>query len=244
MLKFQDHNLSVAIIGASGAIGSAFVRHYAKQDSVGQVLAYSRTADDWQNDKIKPAVMDITDEQSIKSAAHQIDNQSLDIIIVATGLLHQDTLQPEKRLADLGSDNLEQLFKVNTIAPALLLKHLIPKLKRRSKAAFAVLSARVGSISDNRLGGWYGYRASKAALNMLIKSTAIELGRTRKQMFIVGLHPGTVDSSLSKPFQRNVPEGKLFTPEQSAGYLANVLENLNHDDSGQLFAWDGEKIPF
>ncbi|NNJ72732.1 MAG: SDR family NAD(P)-dependent oxidoreductase [Enterobacterales bacterium] len=244
MLTFENHDLSVAIIGASGAIGGAFVRHYAKQDRVGQVLAFSRTTYDWQNDKVKPVILDITDEQSIKSAAQHLENQSLDIIIVATGLLHQDTLQPEKRLADLASDSLEQLFKVNTIAPALLLKHLIPKLRRKTKTVFAVLSARVGSISDNRLGGWYGYRASKAALNMLIKSTAIELGRTRKQMFIVGLHPGTVDSSLSKPFQRNVPEGKLFTPEQSAGYLAQVLENLKDDDSGQLFAWDGEKIPF
>lgn len=234
----------VVIIGATGAIGGAFITHYARSADVSDVFAFSRSKLEIDDVKVKTASLDITSETSIKAAADTIENQSIDIVIVATGLLHADRLQPEKRLADLSGDNLMQVFQTNTIAPALLIKHFIPKLKRKSKSIFAILSARVGSIEDNRLGGWYGYRASKAAVNMLIKTTAIELSRARKQMIIVGLHPGTVDSSLSKPFQRNVPEGKLFSPEQSAGYLKAVLENLEITDSGHVFAWDGEKIPY
>lgn len=234
----------VAIIGAGGSIGSAFVRHYAALPEVASVLALSSSLHDWPQPNVAGMVMDITSEESIASCAAEIDDQSLDLVIVASGMLHQDDMQPEKRLAELSAEKMQQLFQVNTIAPGLLLKHLIPKLRRKSRAIFAVLSARVGSISDNRLGGWYSYRTSKAAVNMLIKTTAIEMSRSRKHMIIVGLHPGTVDSSLSKPFQRNVPEGKLFSPEQSAGYLVQVLNNLEIADSGHLFAWDGEKIPF
>ena len=142
------------------------------------------------------------------------------------------------------SENFEHLFQINTIGPALVAKYFLPKLNRNSRSVFAVLSARVGSIADNRLGGWYAYRASKAALNMIIKNASIEIARKNKQAIVVCLHPGTVDSLLSKPFQSNVPDGKLFSPEFSAGKLLSVVDNLSPDQSGGIVGWDGEPIPY
>lgn len=126
--------------------------------------------------------------------------------------------------------------------PALIAKHLLPKLNKDHPAIFAALSARVGSISDNQLGGWYAYRASKAALNMIIKNAAIEVGRRNRKAIVVGLHPGTVDSDLSKPFQGNVADGKLFTPEDSAQKLLEVLRSLGPEQTGKCFAWDGKEV--
>jgi NAD(P)-dependent dehydrogenase (short-subunit alcohol dehydrogenase family) len=144
----------------------------------------------------------------------------------------------------LTSDGLAKSFESNVIGPAMSAKYLVPLLRRDSKAVFATLSARVGSISDNRLGGWYAYRASKAALNMILKTLSIEVGRRFKNQLIIGLHPGTVDTNLSKPFQGNVPEGKLFTPEYSAGKLLEVVDGLSAADSGNLYDWAGERIEF
>ena len=135
-------------------------------------------------------------------------------------------------------------FRLNTTGPALVAKHFLPLLARDRKAAFAALSARVGSIEDNGLGGWYAYRASKAALNMAIKTLSIELARRYPLALCVGLHPGTVDTALSKPFQAGVPQERLFSPAQSARHLLSVLDELTAEDSGKLFAWDGRRIPF
>ena len=161
---------------------------------------------------------------------------------MANGILHDEGLTPEKSLRDLSAEKFQRIFEVNTVTPALIAKHFLPKLNREQTSIFAALSARVGSISDNQLGGWYAYRASKAALNMIIKNAAIEIGRRNKQAIIVGLHPGTVDSNLSKPFQGNVADGKLFTPEYSAEKLLDVLENLSPEQTGKCFAWDGQEI--
>ena len=139
---------------------------------------------------------------------------------------------------------METAFRVNTIGPALVAKHFLPLLASDAKSVFAALSARVGSIDDNELGGWYAYRASKAALNMVIKTLSIELARRNPRALCVGLHPGTVDSRLSKPFQGGVPEGKLFQPAAAARALLTVLDGLSSGDSGALFAWDGTRIPF
>ena len=139
---------------------------------------------------------------------------------------------------------MAELFAVNTIGPALIAKHALPLLRRTSRAVFAALSARVGSIADNRLGGWHSYRASKAALNMLVKNLALELARTHPQALAVTLHPGTVDTALSAPFQRGVVPEKLFTPALSAGALLQVLDGLTPAQSGGLFAWDGAQVPF
>ena len=138
---------------------------------------------------------------------------------------------------------METAFRRNATGPALVAKHFLPLLARDRKAAFAALSARVGSIEDNRLGGWYAYRASKAALNMLIRTLSIELARSHRHALCVGLHPGTVDTALSKPFQSGVPPEKLFPPAQSARHLLAVLDRLTAEDSGSVYAWDGRRIP-
>jgi len=136
------------------------------------------------------------------------------------------------------------MFAINTIGPALIGKHCAPLLRKGGKSVFAAISAKVGSITDNRLGGWHSYRASKAALNMMVRNFAIELGRTNPDAIAVTLHPGTVDTPLSRPFQRNVQPEKLFTPAQSAEYLLAVLDKVTPRDSGDLLSWDGNTLPF
>ena len=167
------------------------------------------------------------------------------ITIVATGALaFGDGAPPEKTLRAIDADRMAGLLAVNTIGPALVAKHVLPLLPRDRRTVFACLSARVGSISDNRLGGWHSYRASKAALNMLVRDFAIEMRRTHPQAIVVALHPGTVDTALSHTFQRNLPEGQLTSPAQAAGHLLQVIDALTPQDSGGFFAWDGSAIPF
>ena len=150
---------------------------------------------------------------------------------------------PDRNKDDKTSEKkFKEVFFVNTILPSIIAKHFIPKLSKNNQSILAFMSARVGSISDNKLGGWYAYRASKSALNMMIKNLSIEVGRKNKNAILVGLHPGTVNSKLSKPFQSNVPEKKLFTPDQSVNYLLQVLSKLKNEDSGKIFAWDGSEI--
>lgn len=165
------------------------------------------------------------------------------MVIVATGLLHDASgLQPEKTWRALEAGSLERSFRVNSIGPALVAKHCLPLLARDRKSVFAALSARVGSIEDNRLGGWHAYRASKAALNMLIRTLSIELAHRNPTAICVALHPGTVDTALSRPFQRGV--NTLFSPPRAATCLLEVMDDLTSEHSGQLFAWDGQRIPF
>ena len=163
-------------------------------------------------------------------------------MIVATGILFDGNITPEKSLRELSAKKFLRLFEVNTILPALIAKHFLPKLNKQDRSIFAAISARVGSVSDNKLGGWYSYRASKSGLNMIIKNAAIEINRQNKNAIIVGLHPGTVDSNLSKPFQGNVPDGKLFTPDYSVKRLLHVLGNLTPESSGRCFSWDGKEV--
>ena len=139
-------------------------------------------------------------------------------------------------------DNFQKIFSVNAFAPALLLKVFFPLIRRNENALIGILSARVGSISDNRIGGWYAYRASKAALNMIIKTAAIELARKDKTAKLIGLHPGTVDTNLSKPFQGGTPKGKIFTPSQSINYLTKVIDSTTPQDTGKIFDWEGKEI--
>jgi NAD(P)-dependent dehydrogenase (short-subunit alcohol dehydrogenase family) len=225
------------VIGASGGIGAAVCGLLNDSPQVSQVLALSRS------DPVSH--IDLTDETSIAAAAQRAAQlPNLRLVFVATGLLHDGgALQPEKALRSLEPEAMARNFAVNTIGPALVLKHFAPLLPRQGKAVFAAISARVGSISDNRLGGWYSYRAAKAALNMMLKTAAIELGRTRRDLVVLGLHPGTVDTGLSKPFQSNVNEGKLFTPDQSARYLLDVIGKATPAASGSVIAWDGQTVP-
>jgi NAD(P)-dependent dehydrogenase (short-subunit alcohol dehydrogenase family) len=237
-------NMRIAIIGASGGIGRALVDHLSAHNQAAQIFTLSRSGQSHPSPKVFNLTFDFTDEASITAAAEAMrEAGSFDLILVATGLLQGQGISPEKNMRAMSYDGFAQSFLINTAGPAMTAKHMLPLLHRDRKTVFAALSARVGSISDNRLGGWYAYRASKAALNMVIKTLAIEYGRRFKQAAIIGLHPGTVDTSLSKPFQSNVPEGKLFTPDQSAAYLLNVVNTIEAADSGYLFDWDGRKVP-
>lgn len=232
------------VFGASGGIGGAVVRQLEADPDYAVIFAASRN-DAARGCKTIPLRFDLMDEASIASTVQTATAEgSLDLVFVATGLLHDDAHQPEKTFRALSATTLDHLFRVNATGPALIAKHALPHLRKDKRAAFAVLSARVGSISDNRLGGWHSYRASKAALNMMIRTFAIELARTHPEALCVALHPGTVDTQLSKPFQKNVPEGKLFTGEESARALLTVLGGLGARASGGLFAWNGEKIDF
>jgi NAD(P)-dependent dehydrogenase (short-subunit alcohol dehydrogenase family) len=236
--------MNVVIIGATGAIGSALVEKLSEKKEIACIYAFSRQKPAELPDKVRYGFIDLLDEQSIENAAETAARAGpLKLVIVATGILHGDNLKPEKALKYLSSEEMTQMFLTNSIGPALVMKHFLPKLCRKEKAMFAAISARVGSISDNALGGWYSYRASKAALNMIIKTTSIEAKRKNPDSIIVGLHPGTVNSDLSAPFTSGVPEGSLFSPQLSASHLLNVLDSLSSEDTGCCFAWDGSAIP-
>jgi NAD(P)-dependent dehydrogenase (short-subunit alcohol dehydrogenase family) len=220
------------VIGARGAIGAALVQQLRHEGSAAEVLALSRQS--------TPAI-DYADENSIAaSARHLGDRAPFARIIVATGTLHGMQGMPEKRLAELNYAALEQVLRINTVGPALLMRHFLPLLDKR-QGVMALLSAKVGSIGDNRLGGWYSYRASKAALNMLIKTASIELRRTHPHACVVALHPGTVASALSRPF-RGDEIG--VEPALAAQRLLQVIEGLTPEDSGGFFGWDGQALPW
>lgn len=229
------------VIGASGAIGGALVDILSGCPDVESIRACSRTPRPRPNFKVTSRPIDILDEASIATALAGVER--VDLAIVATGRLHAPGgMKPEKSWRSLDKATLMESFAINVVGPALVAKHVLPLLPREGKAVFAALSARVGSISDNSLGGWYGYRASKAALNQLIRTLSIELARQRKDAICVGLHPGTVDSALSRPFQSGVGAGQLFTPVFAAERLLAVIGGLGATQSGQLLAWDGSTI--
>ena len=231
---------SVAVvIGASGGVGGALVEALLAQ-GVETVHALSRS-DAAAPPRATPGRIDLEDEASIAAAAARVGGP-IDLVVVATGLLQGPGITPERSYRSLSAETLARAFAVNSIGPALAAKHFLPLLPRKRRAVFACLSARVGSIGDNRLGGWYAYRASKAALNMLVKTAAIELRRTAPEAICVALHPGTVDTALSAPFQRGVAEGKLFTPATSAAHLLQVIAGLTPEQSGGCYAWDGQPI--
>lgn len=239
----RDDIRNIVVLGSAGAIGQEFAAQLSQHYARATIHAFSQRPQNLDHANIKTGHIDYLDEASIEYAAQEASKASaIDMIIVATGLLHGDGLMPEKSLRDLSAQNFERLFAANTIFPALAAKHFLPHIHKDKRAVFAALSARVGSISDNRLGGWYAYRASKAALNMMIKNAAIEIGRRFKHSIIIGLHPGTVDSGLSKPFQGNVAEGKLFTPAHSVSQLISVIDKKTPEDSGKCFDWGGTEI--
>ena len=229
----MDRDVAI-IIGAGGGIGAALVSELTERGGFGGVWPLSRNS---------APPFDILDEASIANAALQLAEARIAprLIIVATGLLHNNGQGPEKSLRELDPDWILKNFRVNAMGPALIAKHFLPLMPKTGRICFAVLSARVGSISDNRLGGWHSYRASKAALNMFIRNISIEWQRKYPQAIIVGLHPGTVETPMSAPFKGN-PATDRFTPAQAAGQLLNVLEALNPEQSGQLIAYDGALI--
>lgn len=229
---------SAVVIGASGGIGAAFEAALIEEGTFAKVHGFARSRSGAQH-------IDLLDEASIAAAAAEVaKGPPPALVIVATGLLHAGDKGPEKALRDLDPAWLAKVYAVNAIGPALVAKHFLPLLPKVGRPVFAALSARVGSISDNGLGGWHGYRASKAALNMMVRNLAIEERRQNSRAIVVALHPGTVDTALSQPFQGNVPAGKLFDPERAALQLLDVIEELKLSDSGKLFDYEGTEIPF
>ena len=234
--------MNIVVIGGSGAIGSALTNNLSKLYNNAIIHSFSSKVQKTLLSNVYTYQIAYDDEDSIEKSANIFSNKELDLVIVSTGFLHSTEVMPEKSLKDLSSNKFHYLFQKNTILPAILAKHFVPKLNKNKRSIFAALSARVGSISDNKLGGWYSYRSSKAALNMIIKCLAIEISRINKYPIIVGLHPGTVDSNLSKPYQGNLKKHQLFTPDFSAKKLIKVIQSLNQNDSGRCFAWDQKEI--
>lgn len=229
---------SAVVIGASGGIGAALVAAIEEEGAFDVVHGFARSFEGARH-------LDLTDEASIAAAAAEIaKGPAPTLVIVATGLLHADERGPEKAMRELDAEWLARNFAINAIGPALVAKHFLPLLPKTGRGVFAVLSARVGSISDNKLGGWYGYRASKAALNQLVRTLAIEERRRNDRNIVVALHPGTVDTALSKPFQGNVQPGRLFDPGRAALQLLDVIDGLKAPDTGKLFDFEGKEVPF
>jgi len=256
ILQSYGENLTIALIGASGGIGQAMLQQLLDSPNVDRVYSFCRQPLEG-GPRHTPGIIDIADDDSVAAAAQSLTGVSLDLVLVTTGLLHGDQLQPEKSIRQLHGDQLQpeksirqldgdsfqQLMTINSLGPMLVAQHFLPLMPRKKRSAFAAISARVGSIGDNRLGGWYSYRASKAALNMMLRCLSIETRIRYPQLIIAGLHPGTVETGLSEPFRRNVKPEKLFSLQQSAAYLLEVLEGLDEKDSGSVFAWDGQRVP-
>jgi NAD(P)-dependent dehydrogenase (short-subunit alcohol dehydrogenase family) len=222
------------VFGASGGIGGALVEGIRTAQRFEHVVAFSRST--------APSI-DLLDEISLeRAAAFAASKGELRLVIDATGFLHDDRQGPEKSWRQLDAVKLARSFALNAIGPALIMKHVLPRLPRSGKAVFATLSARVGSIGDNRLGGWYSYRASKAALNQLVRTAAVELARRSTDALCIALHPGTVATALSAPFAATGLE--VHPPSAAARYLLTVVDKLRADASGGFFDWRGQPVPW
>lgn len=224
------------LIGASGGIGQAVAAALQADRRCGTVFALSRSQ----------TGLDLTSEVSIAAAAARVmdvagQGEGIDLVFDATGALEIDDHGPEKTIRALDPQAMAAQFSLNAIGPALLLKHFVPLMPRDRRCVFATLSARVGSISDNRLGGWISYRAAKAALNQIVRTASIEIARSHPQALVVALHPGTVDTTLSRKFSRN---HEVLQPDDSAARLLAVIDGLKAEASGGFYAYDGQPIGF
>lgn len=255
---FTMHNIDwaqVLVVGASQGIGLGFVKQLLQEPNVAQIYATYRDRDtatellalaETHADRLTCLSVDITDETQIAAIVEQIRTRTsqLHLVINCVGILHEGNLQPEKSLRQINPEYLLKYFQVNSIGSILLAKHLMPLFRHNERSIFACISAKIGSIGDNHLGGWYGYRASKAALNMFLRTIAIEFKRTAPRTIVVALHPGTTDTRLSQPFQKNVPPEKLFLVDRTVNQLCAVMEKLTESDSGEFFSWDGSRLPW
>jgi len=243
------------VVAATGGIGLGFVDRLLADPTVAQVFATYRNPDKARalrereaaaGGKLHCLPMELTDEEQIRAGIAKLSaaTNRLHLAVNCAGLLHDEAIQPEKSLRQLDSDRLLHYFATNSIPIALLGKHLLPLLKHDERSIFASITAKVGSIGDNRIGGWYGYRASKAAGNMFVRTLAIEYRRRSPRTIVVALHPGTTDTPLSKPFQSNVPPEKLFSVEYAVAKMQAVIDGLDSDDSGEFFSWDGSRLPW
>jgi len=253
--SFSDGSVAL-VTGASRGIGLEFVRQLLGETPFTRVFAacrqparaeaLSRLAAD--ESRLRVVALDVADEEQVEAAARQVAAETgrLHLIVNAAGVLHDAVagMAPEKRLADVRANTLAASFAVNAFGPLLVAKHFERLLAHRERAVFASISARVGSIGDNRLGGWYAYRGAKAAQNMFTKTLSVEWARSRRNVVCVALHPGTTDTDLSRPFQGNVPAEKLFPVERTVRQLLEVVERLTPADTGRFLAWDGSEIPW
>jgi NAD(P)-dependent dehydrogenase (short-subunit alcohol dehydrogenase family) len=228
------------VFGASGGIGAALLAQLRAKAGVAQAIGVARAP----SDGVDIAGVDVTDETTLAAAARRLEagDTPLRLVIVATGFLHDARGGPEKSIRELDPARLARAFAVNAIGPALIAKHVSPLLPREGRSVFVALSARVGSIGDNALGGWHGYRASKAALNQLLRTASVELRRTRPEAIVAALHPGTVATRLSSPFAKAGLD--VVAPEIAAARLLSVVERLDPKDSGGFFDYRGASIPW
>ena len=240
-------NPASLIIGANSEIAKALAQNIIGQKAP-KLLLISRNTAFYQQDSFSQAsIIEVEDyqEQSIKVAVEDLGKDpdiEITQVFICHGILHNEEIQPEKRLEDFSPEAFMEIISANTLTPMLWLKHLTPLLRGKQACKLVIFNARVGSISENKLGGWYSYRASKAAMNMLIKSAAVELARRAKNIKLISFHPGTTDSPLSKPFQKNVPEGKLFSSEFVAKQLLSIVENTEVDGEASYLDWQGKTI--
>ena len=235
------------VVGANSSIAQCIIEQLLSDRRIEQLTAISRNTNRDLQSKYGSSLQwiccDYSDE-SIKDACANLRNGELDFshVVICNGLLHTEQLAPEKRLEDISTEKLQAVLHANTIVPMLWLANLAPLLRGKIDCSVAVFSARVGSIEDNRSGGWYAYRASKSALNMLIKTASIEYRRRAPNVKLLAFHPGTTDTQLSKPFQANVAAGKLFSPEFVASCLLGIMDNLDRDSGAEFIDWAGETI--
>ncbi len=250
--------MHVVILGGNSGIGAALTAHYLSRDETVSVFSRAALA-------VEPATAALVTRLGSQPVLHQylyqpeqleqssaqlqdalatVFSKPVDLVFCCLGLLHQAELQPEKSLRQLSAANLRQAFEVNTILPALWLQAVWPWLTRSPQVKLCWLSAKVGSIGDNQSGGWHSYRASKAALNMLVRGAATELKRQLPHATLVALHPGTTDTAMSKPFQRNLPTGQLQSPAATSQRLATTVEDLTPAQNGALLHWDGTVLPY
>lgn len=243
MTTMDNLQNKIAVVWGGGGIGIALAQQIKSRNLYKHVFLVGRTKPARIDSDIKWLKGDFLDEESVQTVWYELSKSGqVTMLICAAGILHDQGVAPEKSLRQLDPDALMRVFGVNTVGPAMLAKQFLPRMPKSERVLFAALSARVGSISDNRLGGWYAYRASKAALNMILKTLSIEWARSHAKSICVGLHPGTVDTNLSKPFQGGVRADKLFSPEYSAACLLDVLARLEPDASGKVFAYDGTEV--
>ena len=232
---------NIIIAGSSGSIGGEFTKQYTDDPNVEKVVTLSRNVNSLNHEKIQSIKIDYSNEATFKNLDEISQLDSISKIIIATGILHTDQIKPEKSIDSIAAEDMKQVFQVNVFGPILLVKKLIPLIKKSKGVKIVFLTARVGSISDNVLGGWHSYRSSKSALNMMIKNLAIELKRLNKEHVVIGIHPGTVKSHLSEPFLRHVKHD-IFNPKESVDLMTQVISKVSQTDSGKCFDFSGKVI--
>jgi NAD(P)-dependent dehydrogenase (short-subunit alcohol dehydrogenase family) len=246
-MSLDSESATALVIGAGGGLGHALLTEWQAEADIDTVIAVSRQPPVTSSQAPHPVIKWIQSdysEASISRVCQQLAqmDQKIRRVCICNGILHNDDIWPEKRLEDVQADALQQVFHVNAVIPLLWIKALIPQLRGKHECVVSVFSARIGSIDDNRSGGWYAYRASKAALNMLLKTAAIEYARRAGNVKLIAFHPGTTDTALSRPFHASVPKGALFSPRFVARHLVDIMKQQHADGELSFVDWKNESI--